>query len=217
VVDVRPKLLEDVEDAVKGDLRQPFLPGFGPRAFPCGVIKIGDAGSRPVPDNFGEIEASAARIGSRNDETTYRIAGPAEEPSVAQGVVARVLARSGWYDGFRKVVSDRLITERVSIVAAVSRGPLTEFGCRIFRLGAAGQHARNNKRGIIKAVLRGEPKLILERQGRKLRIGADRAIVWDNPKDALGLLTLRIVLWQNGRCRSDVGGLRLCRGFVLLC
>ncbi len=190
VIDVRPKLLEDVKEAVNTNLRQPLLPGLGPGAFRSRVIKVGNTRSCPVPNNFREIEASSAGIGFRNQETAYCIAGAAEESSMAERVVPRVLPCSGRYYGFRKVVSDRLISKRVPIVAAISRGSLMEFGCRIFRLGTAGQHARNNKRGIIKAVLRSEPKLLLERQGRKLRVCADRAIVRDYPKDALGLLTL---------------------------
>ena len=55
--------------------------------------------SCPVPNNFGEIEGSDARISSCNEKTAYRIAGAAEESSMAEGVVARVLACSGWYDG----------------------------------------------------------------------------------------------------------------------
>src|SRR5437899_7538529 len=38
-------------------------------------------------------------MSSCNEKTAYRIAGAAEESSMAEGVVARVLACSGWYDG----------------------------------------------------------------------------------------------------------------------
>src|SRR2546422_323728 len=75
------------------------MPGLGPGAPSCWLIKIGDTRSCPVPNNFGEIEGSDARISSCNEKTAYRIAGAAEESSMAEGVVARVLACSGWYDG----------------------------------------------------------------------------------------------------------------------
>jgi hypothetical protein len=58
-VDVWPKLFEDVEDAVNRYLRQPFLSSFGPRAFLCRVVKIGDTCSCPIADNFREIETPA--------------------------------------------------------------------------------------------------------------------------------------------------------------
>jgi len=80
-------------------MRGQSMPGLGPGAPSCWVIKIGDTRSCPVPNNFGEIEASDARISSCNEKTAYRIAGAAEESSMAEGVVARVLACSGWYDG----------------------------------------------------------------------------------------------------------------------
>src|SRR6266851_88970 len=37
-VDVRPKLFEDVKDAIKSNLGQPFLPVLGPGALSCWVI-----------------------------------------------------------------------------------------------------------------------------------------------------------------------------------
>src|SRR3989449_4481356 len=80
-------------------MRGQSMPGLGPGAPSCWLIKIGDTRSCPVPNNFGEIEGSDARISSCNEKTAYRIAGAAEESSMAEGVVARVLACSGWYDG----------------------------------------------------------------------------------------------------------------------
>src|SRR5258708_39416200 len=127
-------------------------------------------------------------MGFRNEETAYRIAGAAKEPAVAHRVVARILASSRWNDGFREDVSNGLISERVPIIPAKAGGPLSEFAIRISRLSSTGQCPRKNKRGIVKTVLRGEPKLILDSQKRTLRIGAYREIVWKNPKDALGLL-----------------------------
>src|SRR5260370_25798613 len=115
---------------------------------------------------------------------------------MAKRVGPRVLACSARYDGFRKVISDNLISERVPIVAAISCGPLTEFGSRISCLANTGERSRENKRGIIKAVLSGEPKLILKRQATKLRVVPDSAIVLDYPKAALGVLTLPIVPWH---------------------
>src|SRR5207245_11350845 len=80
-------------------MRGQSMPGLGPGAPSCWVIKIGDTRSCPVPNNFGEIEGSDARISSCNEKTAYRIAGAAEESSMTEGVVARVLACRGWYDG----------------------------------------------------------------------------------------------------------------------
>src|SRR5947209_20628255 len=80
-------------------MRGQSMPGLGPGAPSCWVIKIGDTRSCPVPNNFGEIEGSDARVSSCNEKTAYRIAGAAEESSMAEGVVARALACRGWSDG----------------------------------------------------------------------------------------------------------------------
>src|SRR5258708_1918890 len=162
-IDVRPEFFEDVEKAVEADLGEPFLSGLGPGAFGSRVIKIGDPRSCPVSDNFGEIEGAASRIGSGNQKTAYRIARALKKPAMSERVVSRILMGHGRDDGFRHIVSDRLIGEGVPIVAAIPRGPLTKLGSRIFCLGGTGERSRDNKRGIIKAVLRGEPKLILYR------------------------------------------------------
>src|SRR5260370_36013046 len=156
-------------------------------------------------------------MGLRNEEAAYGIAGAAKEPSVTHRVVTRILACNRWNDGFGEVVSDGLIGEGVPIIPAKAPGPLTEFASRIFRLGSTGECPRKNKRGIVKAVLRGEPKLILDGQGRKLCVGTNVAIAWDNPKDALGLLDFRITLHRRPGRRSGLCGLCLCRGFLLFC
>src|SRR5260370_2964826 len=156
-------------------------------------------------------------MGFRNEGTAQRIAGAGKQPAVAERVVARILASNRWNDGFREDVSNGLISERVPIIPAKAGGPLTKSGSRISRLGSTGQRPRENKRGIVKTVLRGKPKLILDSQRRKLRIGADRAIVWNNPKDALRLLAFLIVLRRRARRGRHLRGLRLRSGFLLLC
>ena len=62
MVDVRPKLFEDIENAVKTNLRYPLLSGFGPCAFLARVIQIGNHRSGAIACNFREIEAPAAGI-----------------------------------------------------------------------------------------------------------------------------------------------------------
>ena len=62
VVDLGPKLFEDVEDAVNGNLGEPLLAGFGPGAFFSGVVKIGNAGASAVANSFREIEAWPAGV-----------------------------------------------------------------------------------------------------------------------------------------------------------
>ena len=41
VVDVRPKLLDDIEKAIQADLRHPLLARLCPAALPRGVIQVG--------------------------------------------------------------------------------------------------------------------------------------------------------------------------------
>src|ERR1700732_1812100 len=125
-IDVRPEFFEDVEKAVEADLGEPFLSGLGPGAFGSRVKKIGDPRSCPVADNFREIEGAASRIGSGNQKTADGIAGALDNPAASERVVSRVLMGHGRDDGFGQIVSDRLIGERVPIVAAIPRGPLTE-------------------------------------------------------------------------------------------
>src|SRR5260370_30638163 len=61
-VDIGPKFLAHVEDAIEADLEQPLLSSFGPGAILPGIIEVGNTRSGAVAANLGEVEVPATRI-----------------------------------------------------------------------------------------------------------------------------------------------------------
>ena len=68
VIDVRPKLLQDIENAIQGDLCYPFLPGLCPCALSRRIVRARNAGARTIAHNLRKVKPRASGIGFRNDD-----------------------------------------------------------------------------------------------------------------------------------------------------
>src|SRR5208282_3902759 len=127
VADVRPELLEEVEQAVESNLVSPLLSGLGPGALALRVVEVGDARAGAVAHDLGEVEGLASGIGAGDEQTADGVARPREESAVEAGVVARVFTGQRGHDGLGEVVAHGLVGEGVPVIAPESGAALVEF------------------------------------------------------------------------------------------
>jgi hypothetical protein len=66
VIDVRPKLFQDVEHAIQSDLRYPLLPCLCPGALSRRIVRVRNASSRTIAHNLSKVKSSTARIRPRD-------------------------------------------------------------------------------------------------------------------------------------------------------
>src|SRR5258708_39575524 len=122
-------------------------------------------------------------------------------PAASECVVSRVFVRHGGDDGFRHIVSNRLVGHGMPIVATIAFAALSKLRIRLIRFADAGKHPSGNERRIIETVLRRQPELFPHGQSRKLRAGAYGSVVGGDPENTLGLPSVVIALpaaWFEG-------------------
>src|SRR5580704_3438692 len=64
LIDVRPKFLGYIENAVQANLGSPALICFDEGSILCGIVGIGNSCGGPVADNFRNIECRPAAVGA---------------------------------------------------------------------------------------------------------------------------------------------------------
>lgn len=217
MVDVGPKFLEDVPDTIVQQLASPSCERFlRAAAFLARVVKTGNFRGYAAAKDFREINPSVSCVTLSDPQAADGVARAVEEPSAIKGVITRVLMQDGRKDRAREIVFDACVGESMPVVAAVASRSLTEFRVSIGRLLNTRLDSDRDEGGIIESALRGQPKLLLGRQRRKVSIGAYSLKVWHYPKNTLGLLAARIVSgWRGaGRCWRRHRGLGIGLGLV---
>ena len=206
---VRPEFFQDVRNAIYADLRRPLRDGIPRSAFDGGIVGIREGGTGTVSDNFGEIEAFTARIGPRDYEPTNRIFRSVNDSAVAQRVIARIFARQTGNYCLREIVADGLICESMPVIPSITRGTLVKLGIGFRTHRITGQHASNDERRVIKAVLSCENEFVLDGERRQLAVGAYGPIIGNNPENPLRLPAFGIIA-RLCILRRSCGG-RRCR------
>jgi len=203
LVDVGPKFLEDVADAVVQQRTRPSSKSFAhAAAFLARIITAGNFRCHSAAKNFREIEPAGTRVILGDPEAAYGIACAMEEPSAIKGVIARVLMREGRENSSSKIVLHRGVSKRVPVIAAKARRALMKFRVSIRGLLDARLYPDSYKRRIIESALGGKPELLPGGQRREMRVGAHGLEVRDDAENTLRLLALRIFsrLRDAGRC-----------------
>ena len=135
---------------------------------------------------------------------------------MAKGVVTRVLMRYRRDKCFREERSGRLIRKRSPIVPAIPSHSVAQLRIRPQSHALPGQHSSPNERRIVHAILQRQRVFFPGGERWKLRIGAHRRKIGNDPEHSLGLLAFGTFwLWLDGdsvRCRSNHSRLRAGHG-----
>lgn len=210
LVDVGPKLQEDVADAIVQQRTRPALNSIGrAAAFLTRVVTSGNLRRHAAAKNFREIKPAGARVILSDPQAADGVAGAMEESSAIKGVITGVLMREGRENSSSKIVLHRGVSKRVPVIAAETRRALMKFRVGIRGLLDARLYSDRYKRRIIESALGGKPELLFGGQRREMRVGAHGLEVRDDAENTLCLLALRIFsrLRGAGRCGRWRGGL----------
>src|SRR5579863_116689 len=206
VADVRLEFLGDIVQGGGFHLRSPIDRRLMRAALLGRVVGIGQSRFQGVAPNFRPVESRSPRIVFGDDHAGKSIVRAAEKASVAQRVVAGIFVSYPRNDCFGEVSSRNSVDKRVPVIAPVAGGALAEL--RIILQGKLlpGQNSGPNKRRIVEAVLRREPKLALRCKAWQQRIGAHGSKVGDNAHDAVALPAFRFVPgFQGARVLGSFG------------
>ena len=162
MIQVRPKLFDDVAGAVLEDLADPALVSFDQLILIRGVIEVANARGCSRPDDLRYVKGPFSRVRSGDEQAADSIPGALNKSASAERVIARVFFGQRRHDGLDHVVFHRVIGKCMSKVVSITSSALAKIGRGFSRHGSSGEDASIREGRVIKAILRGQPELFLE-------------------------------------------------------
>jgi hypothetical protein len=201
VVDVGPELLEGKDAGVDADVQAPLAERVAHGAFARRVVEVRDTGRHAGAEHFTGVEDLLAGVRTRDDDAADGVLRALDEAAMAERVVTRVLMGNSGHDELDEVVFAGLVDGGMPEVAAVTDAPFAELGVLVAALVIERDDGGEDDRRVVERVFAGGDELLLDRLGRQLGAGADRAKVGDNAKDALGLAVGMLVRFVGSGAR----------------